>query len=139
MRTPPAVLTPGGDIGLQPPGRLVLSLRFNLLSRHTVHGIRQRDRMQIRKAASNGIDIPRRLWLGFAPRRRARRGAFLLICFAALLLGPLSGGVVAQSNSPEGAIAGHVLDGAGKPVPDATVLLTGVASERATSDSSGAF
>jgi tetratricopeptide (TPR) repeat protein len=95
--------------------------------------------MQIRKAASNGIDIPRRLWLGFAPRRRARRGAFLLICFAALSLGLLSGGVVAQSNSPEGAIAGHVLDSAGKPVPDATVLLTGVASERASTDSSGAF
>lgn len=95
--------------------------------------------MQIRKAASNVLDIPRPPWLGFAPRRGARPGAFLLVCFAALLLGPLSGGVVAQSKSPAGAIAGHVLDSAGKPVPDATVLLTGVASERATSDSSGAF
>jgi len=129
----------GCEIGLQPGRAIVLSLRFNLLSRHTVHGIRQRDRMQIRKAASNVLDIPRPPWLGVAPRGGARRGAFLLVCFAALLLGPLSGGVVAQSNSPAGAIAGHVLDSAGKRVAGATVLLTGVATERDTSDSSGAF
>ena len=94
--------------------------------------------MQIHTAILNGLDVCRRLRPYFAPRPNARRGG-LAVCLAALLLGPLSAGVVAQSNSPAGAIAGRVLDSAGKPVPDATVLLTGAATERATSDSSGAF
>ncbi|HEX4065238.1 MAG TPA: tetratricopeptide repeat protein [Acidobacteriaceae bacterium] len=78
----------------------------------------------------------------FASRALARYvmcNVSLPLCFVALLLSALPGWTAAQESSSLGAITGHVIDAEGKPVPEAVVLLSGAASQRAASDSSGAF
>ncbi|MFP5226653.1 MAG: tetratricopeptide repeat protein [Acidobacteriota bacterium] len=72
-------------------------------------------------------------------RKYARSAASLQLCILALLVAFLSHVAVAQEPSPSAAITGRLIDAQGSVVPHATILLTGAASQRATSDSTGAF
>ncbi len=72
-------------------------------------------------------------------QRYARRSASLRLAVVAALLAVLPGWAPAQQHASLAAIAGHLTDADGKPVPSASILLTGAASQRATTDSTGAF
>jgi tetratricopeptide (TPR) repeat protein len=74
-----------------------------------------------------------------ALRRYAIGGVFKLACVLSLFFGTLSGWAAAQENSSSAAINGRLIDTDDKAVSGAAILLSGAASQRTTSDSSGAF
>lgn len=88
-----------------------------------------------RRRFANGTDLLR----GLCALRQSRRGRVsLLFCVLALLLG-VSLARAAQQSSSDGAIHGRVVDASGTAVPNASILLSGTASQRTTSDATGAF
>ena len=66
-------------------------------------------------------------------------GLSLRLCAFVLLLALLSGSAAAQNSASSAAITGRIVDSLGKPVVGASIVVSGAASPRTTSDSSGAF
>lgn len=96
--------------------------------------------MRKREPFTSGTNVRRCIRMalrGF--RRYARYPLSLHLCVWALLFAVLSGWTAAQESSSAAAITGRILDANSKAVPKASILLSGTASQRTTSDSSGAF
>jgi tetratricopeptide (TPR) repeat protein len=72
-------------------------------------------------------------------RRSCISGAALRLFVLSLFFAALSGSAIAQESSSSGVLTGRVIDSNGKPAPHVSILLTGAASQRTTSDSGGAF
>lgn len=72
-------------------------------------------------------------------RRYAICGVFPLVCVLSLFFAALSGWAAAQESSSTAAIAGRLINTDNKAVSGVSILLRGAASQRTTSDSSGAF
>lgn len=91
--------------------------------------------MRRRARFANGTDILR----GLCALRRSRMGRVSLpLCALALLL-VVPSARAAQQSSSAGAIHGRVVNANGTAVPNASIRLSGAATQRATSDATGAF
>ncbi len=96
--------------------------------------------MRNREPFANGTGVRR--CIGVTPgaiRQYARRSVSLQLCVLSLFFATMSGWAAAQESSSSAAITGRLTDTDNKAVSGVSILLSGAASQRTTSDSSGAF